>query len=181
MSDLQRYFSGLGNAPSDSEGAGSAGAAVAGAAGESTGAATAAAGAAGPRVDLAAALASPEVVSTATAPPNAARLTPHLPPAPSAGSQDDVRTTLLSPQFAQVNPKVLRTCFRLCLVGILFMTTVNAHCVALFTPFRTKFYINLTIIFVPFKYLSVWTHYYVMSGETIFLGLSARCTNALCF
>lgn len=129
LSDLQRYFSGLGNAPPDSEAAGGAGAGVAGAAGESTGAATASSGAAGARVDLAAALASPEVVSTATAPPNAARLTPHLPPAPSAGPQDDVRTTLLSPQFAQVNPKVLRTCFRLRLVGILFMITVNAHCV----------------------------------------------------
>lgn len=129
LSDLQRYFSGLGNAPPDSEGAGSAAAGAAGAAGESTSAAAATGGATGPRVDLAAALASPEVVSTATAPPNAARLTPHLPPAPSAGTQDDVRTTLLSPQFAQVNPKVLRTCFRLRLVGILFMTTVNVHCV----------------------------------------------------
>ncbi|XP_026319887.1 proteasomal ubiquitin receptor ADRM1 isoform X2 [Hyposmocoma kahamanoa] len=101
LSDLQRYFSGLGNAPPDSEAAGNAVAGVAGAAGESAGAATTSGSAAGARVDLAAALASPEVVSTATAPPNAARLTPHLPPAPSAGPQDDVRTTLLSPQFAQ--------------------------------------------------------------------------------
>lgn len=127
LSDLQRYFSGLGNAPPDSEAAGNAVAGVAGAAGESAGATTTSGSAAGARVDLAAALASPEVVSTATAPPNAARLTPHLPPAPSAGPQDDVRTTLLSPQFAQVNPKVLRTCFRLRLVGILFTMPVNAH------------------------------------------------------
>lgn len=111
MSDLQRYFSGLGNAPPESDGTGSAG--PVGAAGESAGAgATAASGASGgTRVDLAAALASSEVVTTATSPHNATRLAPHLPPAPSAGSQDDVRTTLLSPQFAQVNPKVLRTCF----------------------------------------------------------------------
>lgn len=121
MSDLQRYFSGLGNAPPDSEGAGGAGATgaagesagAAGAAGESAAADAASGTAGGARVDLAAALSSPEVVSSATAPPNAARLAPHLPLAPSAGSQDDVRTTLLSPQFAQVNPKVLRTCFRM--------------------------------------------------------------------
>ncbi|KAJ2947965.1 hypothetical protein O0L34_g9758 [Tuta absoluta] len=81
LSDLQRYFSGLGNAPPDAEGAAAAGGAA--------------------RVDLAAALASPEVVSTATAPANAARLQPHLPAAPPGGTQDDVRTTLLSPQFAQ--------------------------------------------------------------------------------
>ena len=82
LSDLQRYFSGLGNAPAEGEGA---------------------AGGAQPRVDLGAALATPEVVSTASSPPHAQRLTPHLPPAPA--SQDDVRTTLLSPQFAQVNPQ----------------------------------------------------------------------------
>lgn len=93
---MQRYFSGLGNAPPESEGA--AGAAAAG-------------GAAAPRIDLAAALASPEVVAAATAPANAQRLQPHLPPAPPDTTQDDVRTTLLSPQFAQVNPHVLRTCF----------------------------------------------------------------------
>ncbi|PZC75169.1 hypothetical protein B5X24_HaOG206584 [Helicoverpa armigera] len=81
LSDLQRYFSGLGHAPPE----GDAGAA----------------GAAGARVDLAAALASPDVVTTASAAPNAARLAPHLPPAPPGAAQDDVRTTLLSPQFAQ--------------------------------------------------------------------------------
>lgn len=101
LSDLQRYFSGLGNAPPEGDGA--AGAAGAGGAG--------AGGAAAPRVDLAAALASPEVVAAATAPANAPRLATHLPPAPPNGNQDDVRTTLLSPQFAQVNPHVLRTCF----------------------------------------------------------------------
>lgn len=78
LADLQHYFSGLGNAP---EGEGGAAA----------------------RVELAAALASPEVVSAASAPPHAARLTPHLPPAPAGATPDDVRTTLLSPQFAQVN------------------------------------------------------------------------------
>ncbi|KAL0851052.1 hypothetical protein ABMA28_006941 [Loxostege sticticalis] len=74
LSDLQRYFSGLGNAPPESEGA--AGAAAAG-------------GAAAPRIDLAAALASPEVVAAATAPANAQRLQPHLPPAPPDTTQDD--------------------------------------------------------------------------------------------
>ncbi|XP_045495615.1 proteasomal ubiquitin receptor ADRM1 isoform X1 [Colias croceus] len=69
LSDLQRYFSGLGTAPEE-----------------------------GARVDLAGALAAPEVVSAASAPPNAQRLAPHLPP---TVPQDDVRTTLLSPQFAQ--------------------------------------------------------------------------------
>ncbi|XP_063395291.1 proteasomal ubiquitin receptor ADRM1 [Cydia fagiglandana] len=76
LSDLQRYFSGLGTAP---EGAATAGAATA------------------PRVDLAAALAEPDVLAAAAAPPHAARLQPHLP----HQAQDDVRTTLLSPQFAQ--------------------------------------------------------------------------------
>lgn len=90
MSDLQRYFSGVGTAPPESE-AGAGGAA--GAAGV--------AGAA--RVELAAALAAPDVVSTASAPAHAARLTPLLPPATPGAAQDDVRTTLLSPQFAQVN------------------------------------------------------------------------------
>lgn len=66
LSDLQRYFSGLGNAPAEGE---------------------AAAGGAQPRVDLGAALATPEVVSTASSPPHSQRLTPHLPPAPA--SQDD--------------------------------------------------------------------------------------------
>lgn len=82
LSDLQRYFSGAGAAP---------------------GAAAGAAGGTGARVDLAAALAEPEVVTAATAPAAAQRLAPHLPPAPA---QDDVRTTLLSPQFAQVKPQV---------------------------------------------------------------------------
>ncbi|KAM3967649.1 regulatory particle non-ATPase 13 isoform 2-T2 [Aphomia sociella] len=84
LSDLQRYFSGLGNAP---EGEGGAGAAAA--AGAAAGAAGAGAGAAAPRVDLAAALATPEAVAAATAPANAQRLTPHLPPAPPEGTQDD--------------------------------------------------------------------------------------------
>ncbi|XP_063375645.1 proteasomal ubiquitin receptor ADRM1 isoform X1 [Cydia amplana] len=79
LSDLQRYFSGLGTAP---EGAATA---------------PAGAGAGAPRVELAAALAEPEVVAAAAAPPHAARLQPHLP----QQAQDDVRTTLLSPQFAQ--------------------------------------------------------------------------------
>ncbi|CAB3240859.1 unnamed protein product [Arctia plantaginis] len=82
LADLQHYFSGLGTAPEGEGGAASA-------------------GGAGARVDLAAALAAPEVVTTASAPPNAARLAPHLPPAPAGATPDDVRTTLLSPQFAQ--------------------------------------------------------------------------------
>lgn len=84
LSDLQRYFSGLGNAPPEGD---------AGAAASATGA----------RLELAAALASSEVVTTASAPANAPRLAPHLPPTPPGAAQDDVRTTLLSPQFAQVN------------------------------------------------------------------------------
>ncbi|XP_047984745.1 proteasomal ubiquitin receptor ADRM1 [Leguminivora glycinivorella] len=78
LSDLQRYFSGLGTAPE-------------GAAGVGAGAGSA------PRVDLAAALAEPDVLAAAAAPPHAARLQPHLP----QQAQDDVRTTLLCPQFAQ--------------------------------------------------------------------------------
>ncbi|KAJ8735665.1 hypothetical protein PYW07_007285 [Mythimna separata] len=74
LSDLQRYFSGVGTAPPDSGAAGAAGAAGAG-------------GAA--RVDLAAALAAPDVVSAASAPANAARLKPHLPPATPGAPQDD--------------------------------------------------------------------------------------------
>ncbi|KAJ8736246.1 hypothetical protein PYW08_006902 [Mythimna loreyi] len=74
LSDLQRYFSGVGTAPPDSGAGGAAGAAGAG-------------GAA--RVELAAALASPDVVSTASAPANAPRLKPHLPPAPPGAPQDD--------------------------------------------------------------------------------------------
>lgn len=85
LSDLQRYFSGLGGAG--------------------------AAGGAGARVPLAAALAAPDVLSAATEPAAAARLQPHLPP------QDDVRTTLLSPQFAQVNLHVKRSRSRLRLVA----------------------------------------------------------------
>ncbi|XP_041974963.1 proteasomal ubiquitin receptor ADRM1 isoform X2 [Aricia agestis] len=72
LSDLQRYFSGLGTAP-EGEGASE-----------------------GARVELGAALSAPEVVTTATTPANSQRLSPHLPP-----TTDDVRTTLLSPQFAQ--------------------------------------------------------------------------------
>lgn len=93
LSDLQRYFSGLGNAPPESESASAA----------STGAsATTGTGAsAGARVDLAAALTSPEVVTTASAPSNSQRLAPHLPTTAAGAAPDDVRTTLLSPQFAQ--------------------------------------------------------------------------------
>ncbi|XP_013194208.1 proteasomal ubiquitin receptor ADRM1 isoform X2 [Amyelois transitella] len=68
LSDLQRYFSGLGNAPP--EGSGSAGGAA-------------------ERVELAAALASPEAVSAASAPATAPRLAPLLPPAPAGAAQDD--------------------------------------------------------------------------------------------
>ncbi|CAF4794376.1 unnamed protein product [Pieris macdunnoughi] len=75
LSDLQRYFSGVGTAP-EGEAAGSGAA----------------------RVDLAAALSTPEVVTSASEPNNAQRLAPHL---PQTVPQDDVRTTLLSPQFAQ--------------------------------------------------------------------------------
>ncbi|XP_046966390.1 proteasomal ubiquitin receptor ADRM1 isoform X2 [Vanessa cardui] len=87
LSDLQRYFSGLGNAPPEGEGAVS--------------------GSAAPRVDLGAALSAPEVVSTASEPPNAQRLAPHLPPAPaSAAAQDDAAnqfsSALTSGQMAPV-------------------------------------------------------------------------------
>ncbi|XP_069358925.1 proteasomal ubiquitin receptor ADRM1 isoform X2 [Maniola hyperantus] len=60
LSDLQRYFSALGTAP---EGEG----------GEA-------------RVDLGAALAAPDVLSTASEPPHAQRLAPLLPPAPAAAA-----------------------------------------------------------------------------------------------
>ncbi|CAG9135198.1 unnamed protein product [Plutella xylostella] len=80
LSDLQRYFSGL--APPGLGGAEEAGV----------------------ERELPAALAGADVVGTAAAPPHAERLAPHLPPAPDNAAQDDVRTTLLSPQFAQVNP-----------------------------------------------------------------------------
>ncbi|CAH0592553.1 unnamed protein product [Chrysodeixis includens] len=95
LSDLQRYFSGLGNAPPEGE------AGAGGAAGAAGATAAAAAGGGAARVDLGAALATPDVVSTASSASNAPRLAPHLPPAPSGAAQDDVRTTLLSPQFAQ--------------------------------------------------------------------------------
>ncbi|GBP39986.1 Proteasomal ubiquitin receptor ADRM1 homolog [Eumeta japonica] len=93
LADLQRYFSGLGNAPPDSEGG----------TGETGGTGGSGANAASgtPRVDLAAALATPESVEAASAPAAAARLAPHLPAAPPNDTSDDVRTTLLSPQFAQ--------------------------------------------------------------------------------
>ncbi|XP_049881966.1 proteasomal ubiquitin receptor ADRM1 isoform X2 [Pectinophora gossypiella] len=75
LSDLQRYFSGLGNAPPEgSGGQGGAGAAPAADAG---------------RVELGAALAAPDVVAAASAPASAQRLKPHLPPAPPGGTQDD--------------------------------------------------------------------------------------------
>ncbi|XP_037968772.2 proteasomal ubiquitin receptor ADRM1 isoform X1 [Plutella xylostella] len=77
LSDLQRYFSGL--APPGLGGAEEAGV----------------------ERELPAALAGADVVGTAAAPPHAERLAPHLPPAPDNAAQDDVRTTLLSPQFAQ--------------------------------------------------------------------------------
>lgn len=83
MSDLQRYFSsGVGNAQPESADAPST---------------------AEPRVDLAAALASPDVIAVAADAPNSERLAPHMP----TDTQDDVRTTLLSPQFAQVNFHVM--------------------------------------------------------------------------
>lgn len=78
LSDLRRYFSDLGNAPPE-EGARPA----------------------PESVDLAEAFASPEVVAAAAVSPAAARLAPHVPPAPEGETPDDVRTTLLSPQFAQ--------------------------------------------------------------------------------
>ncbi|CAG4978317.1 unnamed protein product [Parnassius apollo] len=68
LSDLQRYFSGLGNAPEGAEGG---------------------AGGAG-RVELGAALAAPDVVAAASEPRNAQRLAPHLPaPAPVTQPHDD--------------------------------------------------------------------------------------------
>ncbi|XP_026487890.1 proteasomal ubiquitin receptor ADRM1 isoform X2 [Vanessa tameamea] len=87
LSDLQRYFSGLGNAPPEGEGAVS--------------------GSAAPRVDLGAALSAPEVVSTASEPPNAQRLAPHLPPtSATAAAQDDAAnqfsSALTSGQMAPV-------------------------------------------------------------------------------
>ncbi|CAH2102381.1 unnamed protein product [Euphydryas editha] len=80
LSDLQRYFSGLGNAPPSGSGA---------------------VGGSAPRLDRGAALAAPDVLAAASEPAHAQRLAPHLPPAPAPAPPDDVRTTLLSPQFAQ--------------------------------------------------------------------------------
>ncbi|KAL4712738.1 hypothetical protein ACJJTC_008035 [Scirpophaga incertulas] len=90
LSDLQQYFSSLGNAP-----AGAAAGPPAGAGGAGAGAGGAAA------IDLAATLVAPEALAAATSLAGAQRLAPHLPPVPPSAAQDDVRTTLLSPQFAQ--------------------------------------------------------------------------------
>ncbi|CAH2236311.1 jg10694 [Pararge aegeria aegeria] len=87
LSDLQRYFSGLGTAPE----------------GE---AAVGAAGAAAPRVDLGAALAAPDVLSTASEPPNAQRLTPHLPPATSAAADDAANQFSSALTSGQMGPVV---------------------------------------------------------------------------
>ncbi|XP_045538141.1 proteasomal ubiquitin receptor ADRM1 isoform X1 [Papilio machaon] len=101
LSDLQRYFSALGNAPPDAAGAGGATGAEGGTGSPSAGA---------NRLELGAALASSDVVAAASEPRNAQRLAPHLPAtgaapdaaaAGAAKAHDDVRTTLLSPQFAQ--------------------------------------------------------------------------------
>ncbi|CAH2050553.1 unnamed protein product, partial [Iphiclides podalirius] len=75
LSDLQRYFSGLGNAPAE----GGPGA---------EGGSSAAAAAGADRVELGAALASPDVVAAASEPRNAQRLAPHL-PTPAAQPHDD--------------------------------------------------------------------------------------------
>ncbi|KAG6453155.1 hypothetical protein O3G_MSEX007986 [Manduca sexta] len=91
LSDLQRYFSGLGNAPPEGDDS---------SAGATAGTESSSADRAG-AVTLSSMLASPEVISVATTPENVAQLTPLLPPAPTGVAQDDVRTTLLSPQFAQ--------------------------------------------------------------------------------
>lgn len=106
LSDLQRYFSGLGTAPTEGEGAASTGAGTAGAAAGAAGAGAAGAGKGtdGDKFDLGAMLSSSEALETATAPGNVQRLAQHLPVAAANALQDDVRTTLLSPQFAQVNP-----------------------------------------------------------------------------
>ncbi|XP_053619596.1 proteasomal ubiquitin receptor ADRM1 isoform X2 [Plodia interpunctella] len=65
LSDLQRYFSGLGTAPPEGPGTRSE----------------------PERVELAAALAAPDAVAAAAA--HAPRLQPHLPPAPQGQAQDD--------------------------------------------------------------------------------------------
>ncbi|XP_013134966.1 PREDICTED: proteasomal ubiquitin receptor ADRM1 isoform X2 [Papilio polytes] len=70
LSDLQRYFSALGTAPPDAAGAGGA-AGAEGVAGSP--------GAGGNRLELGPALASSDVVATASEPRNAQRLAPHLP------------------------------------------------------------------------------------------------------
>ncbi|CAH0727402.1 unnamed protein product, partial [Brenthis ino] len=82
LSDLQRYFSGLGNAPAEGE--------------------CAAGGSAAPRVDLGAALAAPEVVSTASEPPHAQRLAPHLPQAPQDDAANQFSSALTSGQMGPV-------------------------------------------------------------------------------
>ncbi|XP_045538143.1 proteasomal ubiquitin receptor ADRM1 isoform X2 [Papilio machaon] len=70
LSDLQRYFSALGNAPPDAAGAGGATGAEGGTGSPSAGA---------NRLELGAALASSDVVAAASEPRNAQRLAPHLP------------------------------------------------------------------------------------------------------
>ncbi|XP_063616557.1 proteasomal ubiquitin receptor ADRM1 isoform X2 [Cydia splendana] len=83
LSDLQRYFSGLGTAP---EGAATLGAATATA----------------PRVDLAAALAEPDVLAAVAAPPRAARLQPHLPHQAQDDAANQFSSALNSGQMGPV-------------------------------------------------------------------------------
>ncbi|XP_023934052.2 proteasomal ubiquitin receptor ADRM1 isoform X2 [Bicyclus anynana] len=87
LSDLQRYFSGLGTAPPEGEAA-AGGAAAGGAAAGGAATGGAAAGGAAPRVDLGAALGTPDVVAAASEPANAQRLAPHVAP-PTSGAADD--------------------------------------------------------------------------------------------
>ncbi|CAK1540113.1 unnamed protein product [Leptosia nina] len=83
LSDLQRYFSALGNAP-EGEGA--------------------SAGAAAPRVDLASALSAPEVITAASEPGNAQRLAPHM---PETDPQDDAANEFSSAlSSGQIGPVV---------------------------------------------------------------------------
>lgn len=79
LSDLQKYLSGLTNT------AGEEGSSAKPASGEV--------------VDLASVISAPEVIATAG--PHAAGLMEHLPPPQADQQQDDIKTTLLSPQFAQ--------------------------------------------------------------------------------
>ncbi|XP_077293314.1 regulatory particle non-ATPase 13 [Arctopsyche grandis] len=79
LSDLQKYLSGLTNTSSDE--------------GSSSKPST------NEVVDLASVISTPEVIATAG--PHASGLMEHLPPPAADQQQDDIKTTLLSPQFAQ--------------------------------------------------------------------------------